>query len=174
MPAVILKVGNIKSAVCHLVVISIFSCAMTLNAQTQTVSTSALVNLNIRSTTGLTVNRNLSMGAVVQGTTSLTVDPVSSGNSAAFFSLTAAPDTPVTVTFSSTSLTDGAHSILFSGTIAGSDRSVQSQAAMLINGGMATTSPTGDYYFWAGGTANLSPLQAIGFYAGSFVLTVAY
>lgn len=147
---------------------------MKLSAQTQIVSTSALVNLNVRSTTGISVNRDLSMGAVIQGTTSLSVDPINGGNSAAYFSLSASPNAQVTVTFSSTPLTDGIHSILFSGTLAGSAGSVQSQAATLVNGGVATTSPTGDYYFWAGGTATLSPTQAIGFYAGSFVLTVAY
>ncbi|HQT92622.1 MAG TPA: hypothetical protein PL001_11425, partial [Candidatus Kryptobacter bacterium] len=84
---------------------------MKVGAQTQIVSTSALVNMNVKSTSSLTVNRDLSMGVVIQGATSLIVDPVNGGNSAAYFSLSAPPNTPVTVTFSSTSLTDGVNSI---------------------------------------------------------------
>ena len=147
---------------------------MKVGAQTQIVSTSALVNMKVKSTSSLTVNRDLSMGVVVQGTTSLNVDPINGGNSAAYFSLSAPPNTPVTVTFSSTPLTDGVNLILFSGTLAGGNGTEQSQATLLSNGSAATTSPTGNYYFWAGGKAILSASQSIGFYAGSFVLTIAY
>jgi hypothetical protein len=167
-------VGNIKSTICRYFAISIIFCAVKVGAQTQTVSTSALVNLKVRSTSALTVNRDLSMGIVIQGTTSLSVDPVNGGNSAAYFSLSGPPNTSVTVTFSSTSLTDGVRSIPFAGILAGSKGTVQSQATLLSNGSAATTSPTGEYYFWAGGAATLSPTQPIGFYAGSFVLTIAY
>lgn len=155
MPACIFEVGKIKLTICRYVAISVFFCAMKVGAQTQTVSTSALVNMKVKSTSSLTVNRDLSMGVVIQSATSLTVDPINGGNSAAYFSLSAPPNTPVTVTFSSTPLTDGVNSILFSGTLAGSNGTVQSQATLLSNGSAATTSPTGSYYFWAGGRAIL-------------------
>jgi Domain of unknown function (DUF4402) len=132
------------------------------------------VNLGVRATMALSTGRDLTFGSVIQGETSVSVDPIAGGNNAAFFSFTTSPNTPVTVTFSSSSLSYGVNSIFFTGTLAGNSGSNQSEATIIPSGNTITTNSSGDFYFWAGGTAHLSPTQPIGAYAGSFTLTVAY
>ncbi len=142
--------------------------------QTHVVTATALVNMTMKPTMGLTTGRDLTFGFVVQGVTSIYVDPITGGNSAAYFSLSAPPNTPVTVTFSSGVLSDGSNSIAFNGALSGGPSTTQNQSSQLTSGNTITTNSSGEYYFWAGGTANLSPTQPIGTYVGSFVLTIAY
>jgi len=140
----------------------------------QTVTTPADVNLNVNNEISITKIRDLRMGTVVQGTTtSVNINPLSSGSSA-YFTLTASPNSSETITFSSTNLTNGSGTIMFTGALAGNDQPIQPRAILIVSGNAITTNATGDFYLWAGGSAALSPNQAIGEYTGSFTVSVVY
>jgi hypothetical protein len=134
----------------------------------------APVYLDVKGTVTLTKVRDLSMGFVMQGITSVTIDPISSGSQTAYFIFAGTPNSSIVVSFSSTELTDGVDNIIFTNALAGSGASDQHNATLLASGDPITTNSAGEYYFWAGGTANLSPTQPYGIYTGSFTLSVAY
>jgi len=134
----------------------------------------AQVYMDIKGTVTLTKARDLSMGVVVQGVTSINVDPIKGGSQAAYFIFVADPNSPVFATFSFTNLTSGTSNIAFTGLLAGNSSSSQSDAVLLTSGSTIQTNSDGEYNFWAGGTANLSPAQPFGIYTGSFMLTIAY
>lgn len=167
---------------CRLIKLSIFRYSVILlaisatetSAQTQSVSQWATVSFNVKSAIELKVNRNLAFGYVIQGETTVSVDPIAGGSLAAYFSLNGPPDTFVTVTFSSSPLTDGQNAIPFSGLLAANSNPDQIGGVPIKSGSTITTGATGEYNFWAGGTATLSPSQPLGVYTGSFTLSIAY
>jgi hypothetical protein len=134
----------------------------------------AEVYLNVKGTVTLTTVRDLNMGIVVQGISSINVDPIKGGSQAAYFIFVADPNTSVFASFSFTNLTNGTDNIAFTGLLAGNSSSSQSDAVLLTNGSTIETNSSGEYQFWAGGAANLSPSQPFGVYSGTFTLTIAY
>jgi len=146
---------------------------MVLNAFAQSVNAYADVNLSIHGGISLTKIRDLRMGAVVQGTTSVSINPLSSG-SAAYFIVSACPNSAETITFSSTNLTSGSSTIIFTGVLAGSDQPIQPHSILIGSGDAITTSSTGDFYLWAGGSATLASKQPTGDYVGSFTVSIIY
>jgi len=114
------------------------------------------------------------MGLVVQGVTSVNIDPIKGGSQAAYFIFVADPNSPVFATFSSTNLTSGTYSIAFTGLLAGNSSPTQGDAVLLTSGSTIETNSSGEYHFWAGGAATLSPTQPFGTYSGTFALTIAY
>jgi Mat/Ecp fimbriae major subunit len=139
-------------------------------AQTAT----AAVNLTVNSAITLTKTRDMNFGTIVQGITSQSIDPVTGAGATATFTLLGNAATPITVTFSSANLINGANTVTFVGTLAGNTVNTQSGATSITSGNSVTTSGSGNYYFWAGGSATLASNQAAGAYSGSFTLTVAY
>jgi hypothetical protein len=140
-------------------------------------SQSATVNLSVNSAIGIVKNRDLNFGTVSQGITTASISPITGGASAAMFTVTAAASTLLNVTFSTTDLTDGGgHTITFAGagTLSGLNANTQASSASVSSGGTVTTNASGNYYFWAGGTATLSPTQAANAYSGTFTLTLSY
>ena len=67
----------------------------------QTVSATSDVYLQVKGTTSLTKVRDLSMGLVVQGISSVNIDPISGGTQTAYFFFLGEPNSPVIVSFSS-------------------------------------------------------------------------
>ncbi len=140
----------------------------------QTVSATSEVYLQVKGTTSLTKVRDLSMGLVIQGFTSVNINPISGGSEAAYFFFVGEPNSPVTASFSSSDLTSGTYTIAFTGTLAGSGAPDQHNATLIASGDPVISNSDGEYYFWSGGTANLSPTQPYGIYTGSFTLSIAY
>lgn len=134
----------------------------------------APVYLDVKGTVTLTKVRDLSMGFVLQGVTSITIDPIIGGSQVAYFVFAGQPNSPVTVSFSSSELTSGSYTIIFTGALAGSGAPDQHNGSLIANGDPVITNSDGEYYFWAGGTADLSPTQPYGIYTGSFTLSIAY
>ncbi len=165
---------HIKLSIFRFSVVLLAIIATEGSAQTQSASQWATVRFNVKSAMELKVNRNLAFGYVIQGKTKVSVDPIAGGSMAAYFSLNGPPDTFVTVTFSTSPLTDGQNSIPFSGLLAGNYDADQIGAVPISSGNTITTGATGEYDFWAGGTATLSRSQPLGVYTGSFTLSIAY
>ena len=132
------------------------------------------VEMHVIGAPTLIKSRDLNFGSVWQGMTTLTVNPVTGGNSAAFFTLTTQANSSVSISFSSTDLTSGTNSISFSGLLSGNSSPDQNTSALISSGNSLTAGPSGDFYLWAGGTANLAPDQLIGVYTGSFTITIVY
>jgi hypothetical protein len=139
-------------------------------------SQTASVTLTVNNAMTLTKQRDLAFGAVAQGITSAVVNPITGGAAAAMFTLGASANTPVTVTFAATDLTSGANTIGFASgpNVSGGSTNVQASSSTVMSNTTITTNAAGAYFFWAGGTATLSPTQAAGAYSGSFTLNVAY
>jgi hypothetical protein len=139
-------------------------------------SATAQVTLAVNVAPALTKNRDMSFGTVNQGVTSATVNPVTDGNKAAMFTLSASANTPVTVTYTTTDLTSGPNVISFNsgGVLSGNNVNVQASSTSVPTNSTVTTNGTGYYYFWAGGTATLAINQPAGTYSGSFTLQVSY
>ena len=138
------------------------------------VPATADVLMDVHGSLWLTKVRDLSLGYVFQGATNVQVDPITGGDQAAYFEFVTNPDLSVNVSFSSSDLTDGTHSISFTGALAGSTSSNQKDASLLTSGRHIIASSDGNYYFWAGGSAQLSDTQPFGVYQGSFTLSIAY
>lgn len=143
-------------------------------ASAQTTSTFASASIIVKGLVSLSNVRNLNLGTVVQGVTRIDVNPITGGGSAAYFTFASSPHTPIFVTFASTRLKSDGNLIAFSGDLAGSASSVQSQAMLIRNGTGLVTNPKGQYFFWVGGSASLSPDQPLGVYTGDFTMTIAY
>jgi len=139
----------------------------------QTTAT-ADVYMKVNGSVTLTKVRDLDMGIVVQGITSVSIDPITGGGLAACFLFEGEENSSVTVSFTSANLTSGTDNISFTGALAGCGSSEQSDATPITSGNPVITNPDGNYYFWAGGTAELSPDQPFGIYTGSFTLSIAY
>lgn len=140
-------------------------------------SQSATVNLVVNSAISIVKNRDMNFGTLSQGITTTSISPITGGASAAAFTVTAAASTLLNVTFATTDLTDGGgHTITFAGagTLSGLNANTQASSASVSSGGTVTTNGSGNYYFWAGGTATLSPTQAANAYSGTFTLTLSY
>ncbi len=144
------------------------------NANAQTTTAFASANIVVKGLVSLSALRNLELGTVVQGITQIQVNPITGGGSAAYFTFASSPHTPIIVTFSSTRLTFDGNSIEFSGELAGSPSPVQAQSIIIKNGNGLVTNAKGQYHFWVGGSAKLSPDQPLGFYTGNFTMTIAY
>ena len=143
-------------------------------AQSPLTTMTAEVSIKVNGAITLAKVRDLNMGFVVQGVTSENVDPIASGSQSAFFTLLADPNSSVAVSFSWSNLTNGSDDITFTGTLAGNNSSSQNNATLIKNGNTITTNLKGGYFFWAGGTAYLSPTQPLGTYSGDFTLSIAY
>jgi len=130
--------------------------------------------MKVNGTTTLTKVRDMHLGFVVQGITYFAIDPISGNAHTAYFIFVGNPNSPVDVSFSSSNLTDGANNISFTGTLAGGSSTTEGDATLISNGTPITTNSDGEYYFWAGGSATLSPTQPFGTYSGSFTLSIAY
>ena len=137
-------------------------------------TTTAAVALHVKGTLSITAVRGLSFGYVVQGTTEVDVDPITSGDRAALFVFTGASKSSFIVSFSSTDLTSEDNKITFAPRLAGSTESTQTQADSIASGNSVNTNSSGEYNFWAGGSAKLSPTQPFGVYSGTFFLTIIY
>jgi len=137
-------------------------------------TTTANVTIKINGAMTLTKLRDMDMGFVMQGVMSISVDPITGGAQTAYFTFDAGPNASATVSFSSTNLTSGADNMPFTCSLAGGNSPNQNNASIVSSGDAVTTSSTGTYYFWAGGTADLSPTQPLGTYSGDFILSVAY
>ncbi|MCL4403882.1 hypothetical protein M1432_00840 [Patescibacteria group bacterium] len=146
------------------------------SAQTQSASQTMDVNLTVAPSMQLNVTRMLDFGSQVQGTTSITVDPVTGGASAGAATLTSAPASQVvTVAWSSTSITNGSTNIAWTPSVAGNTVNTQTGATILTTGNTVTASSGGDYYLWAGGTiASIPAATPTGAYTGTLILTVSY
>ncbi len=139
-------------------------------------SATASVSLSVNNALSLTNTRAMAFGVVVEGVTTATINPITGGAAAAAFTLGASASTPITVTYTTSDLTSGVNTISFAGagTLSGFATNVQASSAAVISGNTITTSGTGAYFFWAGGTATLLPTQPTGVYGGNFVLNVSY
>ncbi len=142
----------------------------------QPANATASVTLTVNNAIALTKNRDLAFGVIPEGTLTATVNPITGGAAAAMFTLGASANTAMNVSFASTDLTSGANTIGFAGagTLSGNTVNGQAASTSVLNNSQVTTSGTGAYFFWAGGTATLSPTQATGAYSGSFTLSVSY
>ncbi|HUI29612.1 MAG TPA: DUF4402 domain-containing protein [Candidatus Acidoferrales bacterium] len=136
----------------------------------------AVVNLTVNNAISLTKTRDISFGIVPQGVTTVTINPVTGAGATGTFTLGASASTQMNVSWSSTDLASGGNTIGFAGagTASGNTVNVQGTSLPLTNPGIFTTSGTGAYFFWAGGTATLTPTQATGSYTGTYTLTVTY
>ncbi len=144
------------------------------NAQQHIVTATATVDMTMKPNMGLAAARNMSMGTVTQGLTSIDVNPITGGNAAAYFAFSAPPNTPVTVSYAFTSLSNGPSTIDFNGLLAGSEADNQTKSSIILNGSTIVTNSDGGFHFWAGGSAKLSRSQQLGIYTGTFVLTITY
>lgn len=141
----------------------------------QTGAANANVYLRMISGPSLTKVSDLTLPNSVVGVTSVSVNPITDGSAAAYIILSANASTPVTVTFSSSPLVlAGQPTIPFTGTLAGNSTDVQASATDIISASSVTANSSGQYYFWAGGTATPIPAQGPGNYVGSFTLDVSY
>lgn len=131
------------------------------------------VHLSVNSEISLTKIRDLNMGYVIQGITSVNINPLTNGASA-YFTFAASPNASARVSYSSTNLQSGTNTISFTGDLAGNDNTDQNFSAPVRNGATITTSFSGSYYLWSGGTALLAPDQPIGAYTGSFTILVSH
>ncbi len=143
-------------------------------AQFPTATATATVSMLVNGTTALTKIRDLDMGFVVQGNTSLDIDPITGGTQTAYFIFIADPNSTAIISFSAGNLTSGSDVIAFTGLLAGGTSPNQRDAVSLASGIPFTSSPTGTFYFWAGGAAALSTVQPLGTYSGNFTLAITY
>ncbi len=128
--------------------IAIISTFIGRQAFAQSVVTTSEVNMMVEGGIVLTKVRDMHVGAVIQGTTNVNINPLTSGSSA-YFTLSSSPNSSETVTFSATNLTSGTETITFTGTIAGSNEPIQPHATLIKDGGAITTNGSGQFYIWA-------------------------
>lgn len=124
---------------------------------------------------GLTLakNQDLDYGSLATNSGNATVDPTTSAN-AASFTVGGQPSTPVSLSWVSSNLTNGANTISYTPSVAAaSDPTTQGSATAVSSGDVVTLSASGAYGVWVGGTINVGAV-ATGTYNGSFTLTVAY
>jgi hypothetical protein len=131
------------------------------------------VYMSVNDEISLTKIRDLNMGYVVQGVTSVNINPLTS-NASAYFTFAASPNSFAAVFYSSTNLESGSNTIAFTGNLVGNDNTAQNLSTLVRSGATITTNASGNYYLWAGGTASLAPDQPIGTYSGSFTISVTY
>jgi hypothetical protein len=135
----------------------------------------ANVNLTLISGPTLTKVADMTLPNSVVGVTSISVNPITGGSAAAYFILSAQASTPVTVTFSVTPLVLASQNpIPFAGVLVGNATDVQTSATNITPSSTVTTNSSGEYYFWAGGTATPAHDQGAGAYLGTFSLDVSY
>ena len=139
-------------------------------------SKTATVSLTVNSSITFTKVRDLNLGTVVVGVTSDSVDAVTGGANAAYFTLLGSASTPVEIQWASLgALSDGnGHTINWTPYVAGNNSGTQASATYLTSGNFYSTNASGNYYYWVGASASLSPTQSAGSYSGSVQLTVNY
>ncbi len=148
-----------------------------LFAQTDKTEATQTANVHLHLISGPTLTKvsDLTLPNSVVGVTSVSVNPITDGSAAAYIILSANASTSVTVTFSSSTLVlAGQPSIPFTGTLAGNGTNIQASATDIISANSVITNSSGQYFFWAGGTATPAADQGPGDYVGSFTLNVAY
>lgn len=146
-------------------------------AQTVAATQTAEVNLTVQPAMTLTNVTPLDFGTQVRGATDVSVDPVSGGNNAAYFTLTGAPTSQsLQVSWTaSASLSFNGTNISWTPSVAVNDTSVQPQAATITSGSTKRASTSGALWIWVGGTIASIPIGApAGVYSGDITLTVQY
>lgn len=161
---------HIKTAFMAIVMVAAFCPGV--HAQQATAITT--VGMTVKGQVSFSVERNLNLGVVEQGVTHITVDPINGGYSAGYFIFGSSPHNPIIVSYATTSLVSDGNTIKFSGKMAGGTSSEQTGAVILSSGTGLVTNSQGQYFFWIGGTANLSQDQPLGVYTGSFTISIAY
>jgi hypothetical protein len=137
-----------------------------------TANANATVTLRVYSNLVLTKNSDLNLGITNPGTDKTVA---ATAAAAGKFTVGGQASVPVTVTYpSSVSLTSGANSLSFAPEINGHSADAQGSSAAVSSGSSVTTSASGAYYVWLGGTATVAAAQPTGTYAGTFTLSIAY
>lgn len=164
-----------------LVIAVLFTAFAAVNAQTQSATQSANVNLSVQTALTLTNVRALTFGNQVQGATAVTIDPVTGGASTAYFTLTGAPAGQLlTVSWTSSAdlsytSTTGTTNIAWTPGVAVNNSTSQTGASTITSGGTFNADGTGHLWIWVGGTIASIPLAApAGAYQGAITLTVQY
>ena len=140
-----------------------------------TASQTANANLTVNAGISLTVTGGVVFGTVVQGQGSVVNAATAAVANVAAFTTAAAPSTAMTVTYSNTTLANGANTLTWTPSLVGTNNAANRATAPVIStGGSATTSATGNFYFWLGGTVSTVTATPSGTYSGTFTLTVAY
>lgn len=99
------------------------------------------------------------------------VTPASGAN----FVVTGQASTPVTVTYSNVSLTDGGSNTMdFTPNVEYTSGSTYSSGTAIASNSSCNLSSGGDVYLWVGGQLTVAANQAAGAYTGTFQVTVAY
>lgn len=115
---------------------------------------------------------NLSFGLAARGSTDQ-INYRSSG--AAHFRSTGQVASSIDVSFTTTTLSNGASSLTFTPTVAGNTVDNKNAASVLNSGTDVTLhGTTGEYFLWVGGTLVVSSAATLGAYSGAWTLTLAY
>lgn len=139
------------------------------------------VTVNAAVIQGLTISATgtLDFGNIVAGTTPAALDAQTNG-SAPMITVTGNGATPISVTFSTASLSGPGTALTFTPSVYGdASSSNQATSSQVLNSGSVTLSGTsgsaGNYYFWLGGSLSAIPAaQTPGSYSGSWTITVNY
>lgn len=154
--------------------------AITVNGTCGHRSNSVLVNATASIIQGLslTATGSLDFYQIIAGTTPPSLSAQANG-SAPEFTATGNGGQQVWVTYSSSTLYNGANTLTFLPSVYGGPTMTQAASSPVSSGSSiylsGTTGSQGDYYFWLGGSLGAIPAgQVPGNYAGTFTLTVSY
>ncbi len=136
----------------------------------------ATVNLTVNAQVTVTTVRDLNFPSHVQDSTAAAVNPNSDGTEAAYLILQTSANHSCSVSYTNTPMTFTTGSISWTPSLVGATTSTnQTSATSVSSGSNVTTSGTGYYYFWVGGTtAPITNTLPAGAYQGTFDLTVTY
>ncbi len=141
-----------------------------------TIISTLLKGVSISASAGSNGTGDLDFGFVVDNKT-YSINAQTSPT-AGLYTVNAAAGIPMTVTYSSpsVSLSDGAGDYLsFAPQVVGSQSaSSQATATTIVSSGNVTMNPTGYYYIWLGGAVTVPKGQIAGTYTGMFSITVSY
>ena len=151
-------------------------------------SASTNVPLNATVVQGLTttVSGACNFGTIVAGTTPTSLDAQtatvgSNPSNIALVTVTGNGGQQITVTYSSTTLTEtGGSTLTFTPSVYGSSSAAnQGTSSQILTNGTAnlsgSTGTPGNYYFWIGGSLGSLPTnQTPGSYSGTWTISVAY
>lgn len=146
---------------------------------TSMAQSSASANANVTATIQQGLSISLVAGTSIDfGTitaTSSTQNPSVTPDAGANFHVNGQSSTPVTVTYSNVTLSDGGtNTMTFTPNVEYTSGSTYSSGTAIASGSTCTLSGTGDVYLWAGGSLAVAASQAAGSYSGTFTVSVAY